>query len=252
MLRQIVTRILIAALLLGGVGTLILIGIASFGLVTGEEFAPDTFQQRSYYYYHLPLIQLKITPVTRRTERHALASLLVEQGYIESKSPPKRWDLIAAFRGGRSWRRGDAQILNFYLSAPNDQQSGIGFWETWTNNHSEKARILWPEVAQLARRNLYFLIPPLFDVALEHGQPADLRNDLNDVLARSYEELAGAEQQMGDYQTAMRHYGEALRYDPNRPASIAGRAECRKKLGKSPLKSTPTSSTDLGKVSQGS
>jgi tetratricopeptide (TPR) repeat protein len=233
MSRRILLRIFYGLLIAGGIGLILLFGVLSFGLVAGEEFAPDTFDRRSYWYYELPLIRLKITPVTRVTSTHQLEQLLVNSNYIVSQPPPKRWDLVTVTRVGRPWQQGDASILCQYLDAydPNTKNV-VSVWETWTTDHPALAKVLWPEVAALARQDLYFLIPRLFDQALVTDNPQTLQNDLNLILARSYEELAKTEVELQNLETAVRFYSDALRREPARTSCLAGRAQCYEALGR--------------------
>ncbi len=204
-----------------------------FGLVSGEEFAPDTFERRSYWYYELPIVHLKLSPVVRKVEQRQFEKALVKDKFVTQISPPKRWDLVAAYRGGRDWRLGDAQILCRYLDAWDSKSSNFtSYWETWTSDHPKLAKVLWPEVVTLARQDLYFLIPPLFEKALAHQQPQKLQNDLNQILARNYDVLATTEVDLANYEAAIRFYSNALKHDPRRKSSLKGRAECYEKSGK--------------------
>lgn len=69
MFRRILVRFLFGLLIVGSLGLVVVIGIANFGLVNGEEFAPDTFERRSYWYFELPLVRLKVTPIKHRCIR---------------------------------------------------------------------------------------------------------------------------------------------------------------------------------------
>ena len=226
------TRWILALLGVACAGCFVLLGTLSFGLVSGEEFGPDTFERRSYWYYELPLVRVKITPVVRDVQRHQLETLLVTKKYVIPQSPPKRWDLVASQRGGQDWRRGDAQILCSYLDAWDPDNNMTSYWETWTTDHPALAKILWPEIATLARRELYFLIPPLLEKSLEHEKPQPLQDDLNRLLANSYDMLAGAELELGHVETAVQFYSDALQRQPGRTSSLQGRAACYDELGK--------------------
>ena len=232
MFRRILTRSLVPLLIITCAGFVLLLGTAHFGLVSGEEFAPDTFERRTYWYYELPLIRLKITPVWRDVQRNQLETMLVAGKYIVPQSPPKRWDLITAQRGGSEWRQGDAQILCHYLDAWDPEKNLTSFWETWTSDHPALAKVLWPEIVKLAQRDLYFLIPALFETTLGNDKPQPLQNDLNQVLARNYDVLAAAEAELRNWKTAVRFYSDALDYQAGRASSLQGRAVCYEELGK--------------------
>ncbi len=231
MLRRILVRILFGLLVAGSIGLIVFFGVASFGRVHGEEFAPDTFERRTYWYYELPLVRLKISPVYRSVTQHQLEQVLTSGQYVVSKPPPNRWDLVSVMRVGRLWRQGDALILCRYLDAW-DTDNSVSVWETWTKDHPALASILWPEVAILARQDLYFLIPRLFDRALATEDPQTLQDDLKGLLARSYEELAATEVELQHLETAVRFYTDALRYEPARTSCLQGRARCYEALGR--------------------
>ncbi len=227
-------RIALALFICACVGVVLFLATFQYGLVSGEEFAPDTFERRSYWYYELPLVQLKLTPVFRSVQQNQLEAALVNDKYITQQPPPKRWDLVAAQRGGGLWRKGDAQILCHYLDAwdPNPKKNMTSFWETWTSDHPTLAKVLWPEVVTLARRDLYYLIPSLFERALAHEKPQSLQNDLNLILARNYHVLAETEVELEHFKTAIQFYSNALNREPGRTSSLNGRATCYEELGK--------------------
>ncbi len=231
MFRRILVRIFFGLLVAGTIALILFFGIVNFGLVDGEEFAADTFQRRTYSYYELPLVRLKVSPITRSVSQYQLEQTLVNGNYIAAQAPPRRWDLVITRRAGRSWRQGDALILCRYLDAWDANDDMTSYWETWTKNHPALAKVLWPEVASLARQDLYFLIPPLFDRALATDNPQTLQSDLNLLLARSFEELAATQGELQNLETAIQFYTEALRHEPARESSLQGRARCYEVLG---------------------
>lgn len=201
-----------------------------FGLVTGEEFSPYTFQRRIYSYYELPLVRLQITPVTRQVQRNPLEKMLVQDRYVEPKTPLKRWDFVAARRGGRLWRRGNARILCQYLDARTRDHNAARFWKTWTSEHPSLANMLWPAIAQLARRQLYPCIPPLFNAALKEGTHKEFQETLDGLMARCYQRVATIQMELGDWQGALELYRAALNHQPTNKKSLKGQARCYQKL----------------------
>ena len=93
-----------------------------YGHVSGEEFAPDTFERRVYSYFELPVLRIQVTPVRRTVSRPQLEQTLVDSKYITINSPPRRWDFVISHRLGEKWREGDAQILSQYLDAWGGEQ----------------------------------------------------------------------------------------------------------------------------------
>lgn len=225
------------ATLLGALA-IIFFGTAFFGHVEGDEFAPDTFARRQYSYFELPILHIQVTPV-----RHvsgppgftgpSLRKTLLASKMIATKSPPSRWDLAVSYRHHDVWRTGDALILCRYLDAT-DSEDHL-YWEKWTRDNGPLAKKLWPEVAKLARQELYILIPDLFELGATAKEPAALQRDLNRVLARNYERLAEIQARLENHSTAIRFFTEALGYAPGRPRSLAGRARSYEAVGKRAL-----------------
>ncbi|MFO7905836.1 MAG: tetratricopeptide repeat protein [Planctomycetota bacterium] len=214
---------------------------ARFGLVTGEEFSPYTFQRRIYSYHELPLIHLQISPVTREVQRHPLEEMLFQEHVPRPKSASQRWDLVAARRGGSPWRQGEAQILCQYLDARTPDNNGARFWKTWTSEHPTLANILWPAIAQLARRQLYACIPPLFNAAQSNRTPKEFQETLDGLLSRCYQRVATIEMELGHWEEALELYRAALNHQPTNKKSLQGQAKCYQKLGEAAA-STQTNS----------
>ena len=57
------SKLLSVCLILILSATVIFLWVASFGMVTGEEFSPDTFQSRSFIYHRFPILGVQVTPV---------------------------------------------------------------------------------------------------------------------------------------------------------------------------------------------
>jgi hypothetical protein len=155
---------------------LTLLAVLLFGVVSGEEFTADTFSRRTYQYVELPYLGIPLSPVGRHEWRSELEQLLTEQEYVAVSGPPYRWDLVAAQRGGTLWREGDAWILCTYLDA-RDRYDSL-YWLDWTRAHPALARIFWPQIARLARRELYLFMPELFALAQTATDPEQLSRDI--------------------------------------------------------------------------
>lgn len=231
MFRRLLPRLIIGLICAAAIGAIVLFGVARFGVVSGEEFSPDTFQRRTYLYYELPLVRWKITPVFRSVQPTQLEKLLVKRKYVGPKTPAKRWDLVFARRSEEPWLQGDALILCDYLDAYDAENNMVSFWETWTSDHPQLAKILWPEVVSLARENRYYLIPPLFELTHEYDQPQRLQEGINQALADQYDLLGATELESGDLEAAIDCYSKALQHQPGRRSSLEGRADCYEQLG---------------------
>jgi hypothetical protein len=230
-MRRIIVRILVALLVLATTGVILLVGTMLYGHVSGEEFAPDTFEHRAYHYYELPVVRMQITPVRRELRRSTLAQTLVDKKFIPCTTPPRRWDLVVSRRMGEELRQGDAQILSQYLDVPDDRDES--HWLQWTEDHPAVARILWPVIAKLAQQELYLFTPELFELAAEQSDPEAFSGDLKRILARRYEELAELEVELSNFAAAVRFFTEALSYEPQRESSVRGRAQAQERLGRS-------------------
>ena len=207
-MRRVFYRLLLTLAVLAGAALVTLIATLMFGSVYGTEFAPDTFERRSYFYYELPVVRLQVTPVQRVTSRSTLEQALIDRKYVQPINPPKRWDLIRAYRVNGLWRQGDAEILAEYLDVHDDKGP---HWLEWSDREPKLAAIFWPEVAKQARAELYILMPDLFELAAQSTDPAKFTRDLQLLLARKYEELADVETALENPRAAERFHGEAVK-----------------------------------------
>ena len=209
--RRLAARALIALLALALMLVVLFLVVVLFGRVDGEEFAPDSFQRRRYAYYQLPIAQLPVTPISRLVSRGPLEKVLVDQNFITPLTPLSRWDFVALkplSGDGREGREGDARILCRYLDALDEHERL--YWLQWTRQHDDLARVFWPTVAELARRELYIFLPDLFRTAADAADPTVLRADLKRELVRNYERLLGNEVIVADRSRAGRMAAQIL------------------------------------------
>ncbi len=123
------------------------------GTVHGVEFNPSTVEQRTFSYWQIPFTKIGITPIVRSTSRPAWAQYLVREGYWKVGAA-NRWDLVGYYEGRAIERReADAAILFDLLDTldTNDDLAG----KTWSEAHTETAKVLWPRVAKLSHYQLY-------------------------------------------------------------------------------------------------
>jgi hypothetical protein len=178
--RRISPRVLVVVMSILGFLVIVYFITLLFGSISGEEFAPDTFSRREFSYYQLPVVHIQVTPVRRVVRPHELCQHLVKNALISTTATESRWDLVAARRGGRRLRDGDALILCRYLDAADAE--GEAYWLTWSNDHPKLAKVLWPKVAQAARDELYTIVPQMFRLAWSLDDPLRLERDLNAIL----------------------------------------------------------------------
>jgi hypothetical protein len=149
--------------------------------VSGDEFAPDTFTRRDFSYDQLPLVERQVSAVRRVEKKSDLCQHLIDNGYISVMSTASRWDLVAARRGTRRLRDGDALILCRYLDARDKE--GKLYWLDWTKDHPKLAKLLWPRVADAARAECYAVIPDMFRAAWSHEDPVGLQGELDTIFS---------------------------------------------------------------------
>jgi hypothetical protein len=157
------------------------------GHVTGVEFAPSHFQQRRFSFYEIPLIHLQITPIRRAAETPATANYLRINSLVQSqRGQPSTWHLVSISRGLSGTTAANAQFLSAQLTL---ESGGDEFWRTWSIDHPQHAKVLWPIVQELALRELYILMPPLFEIAQIEQTPSELQASLQARLKRDLGEL---------------------------------------------------------------
>lgn len=154
-----------------------LVGIK--GRVSGSEFAPSHFQTREFSFYEIPFLHIQITPIKRKNTTGAIARQLRAKSWISVPrgNPPSVWHIVRLWRGPSN-TTAVASLLTEQLRV--GQGSG-GFWKNWNSEHPNRASVLWPQVQELAERELYVLIPEL--MLLARSLPGDdSPNALSDAI----------------------------------------------------------------------
>lgn len=159
-------------------GSLIVLFLAGivlfFGRVQGREFAPSHFEIRRFSFTEIPLLRLQITPIRRVSESSVLQSYLKTSSLITRPvGQPSDWHIIELSRFGVSTEPADAKLLTDFLSIPDNgyrMRRGIAaqsdlYWHQWSIRHPKHAAVLWPQIQKLAERELYLLIPDVFQIA---------------------------------------------------------------------------------------
>ncbi len=223
-------RILIVAVVTLGSLTAMLIAVASFGAHTGEEFCPDSFKRRSFVYYQVPVVRFQISPVSRTDRTNPLEIYLSNSGLI----PPgmrgsPRWDLVTSISGSRRWT-GEASILCNYLDQQDDKDNYV--WLNWSKENPQLARSLWPKIAEVARRQLYLLIPDLMQLADTAEDAERLSVQASSQLADAYFWLAQTHEQLRNHEDAIHFYTWAIAQRTDWIDALGGRARCCQAMGK--------------------
>lgn len=143
--------------------------VLTLGYKSGQEFSPDLLERRSFSYYSIPFVGKQISKVSRVTSTETTESFLLRNQYVAANiTEPTRWHLL------QDWRTDplsssdlDCHILCDYLDEKG--ANGLRHWVNWTNSETEKGKIFWPLVFELARENCYLDIPEMFELCEREG-----------------------------------------------------------------------------------
>lgn len=175
-----------------GISTLVL-GLLGFfvirvaGFVEGEEFSPTHFRARQFTFYEIPILQWQITPIHRDASTPDAAISLTQKKLITPPpGEPDVWHLVSIKRGSSPVVNDDAALLmqQFRFVADGDV-----VWRKWSNDNPELAKILWPTIEKLSQRELYVLMPRLFEMIRKIEDPAALESFIAGYLKAEYESL---------------------------------------------------------------
>ncbi len=178
-----------------------------FGAVNGEEFNPHTLVRRSFRYYQIPGVRVQVSPIIRNTFSVGFEKHLTAQNFVKT-SQKSVWHLVWA-KGTRPQRvRGDASILIDYLG------HGDSPWKKWSTDRPKLAKLFWPVIMDLARRNHYLIIPDLMDSALDNEDEAtsDFQHAVHRSLVEQYLHAAKIEQHENGSQPATEMLEFAVQY----------------------------------------
>ena len=182
-------------------GSLIIIFLAGivffFGQVQGREFAPSHFEIRQFSFTEIPLLRLQITPIRRVSESSVLQRYLNTSSLISRPAgQPTDWHIVELTRFGVSTEPADAKLLTDFLSIPyrGFAMQSDHYWHQWSILHPKHAAVLWPQIQKLAERELYLLIPDVFQIADADPQATTesvdaMRERLREFLITSYASL---------------------------------------------------------------
>lgn len=215
----------------------VLITIAQYGLVTGEEFSAENFSRRQFTYYEIPMIGIQVWPIDRTDKTNDLERFLISEKLInevKTSDAQRRWDLVLATHGSADGQQlvfseGQARILSSYLDAENADKKNV--WLEWSKQHQELAKVVWPIVAKLARQELYVFIPDLLLAARGAADAAEFQQRMNRMLAEKYLDLAKTQQQLGRHELAVELFTECISLAPQLADALTGRANSLSELG---------------------
>ena len=98
----------------------------------------------------------------------------------------KRWHLVSDFGSSVISHQCDARFLTGYLDKLDND--GNSYWDTWNTDFPKCAKVFWPEVAELARDEMYLKIADVMRVAMSVSKddPVPLGPKLKAVLSDVY------------------------------------------------------------------
>jgi hypothetical protein len=206
------------------------LGLATWlqGGVQGEEFAPSHFVIRTFSFHEIPLVRLQVTPIRRTDKVNPLTNLLRSRSLVQVPAgPPDPWHLAKLHRGIASPVLADAEILTSILSLGHD--GATLYWQRWSDQHGEAAARFWPIIQKLAERELYVILPELFEIAESETDPDALQEAIERRLRAAYVELAHDLQDAGYSDMAAGVLEDGLRDYPDDQALLAARAQLASK-----------------------
>jgi hypothetical protein len=157
--------------------------ISTQGYVSGEEFSPTHFQLRNFSFYEIPLIHIQITPIKRSGSTPSTATYVRQSALITPhKGVPTTWHLVSISRGV-STTPADANLLLDQLKLAKGDD---GYWRKWSIDHPARASVFWPVIQKLAERELYIMVPQLFELAQNDQRPQELRQRMDEILIEQY------------------------------------------------------------------
>ena len=180
-----VWMIILVAVAISAVSFLI---IRTQGYVEGQEFSPTHFQARDFHFYEIPLLHLQMTPIRRSSSTPAVATYVRQNSLIGPvpTGSPTQWHLVHLRRGFANSAPADAELLVNQLQLVG---GGDAYWRLWSKERPEQAKRFWPIIRRLAERELYVLMPRLFEIAQRSGSPKQLSADIDRELKHRYAAL---------------------------------------------------------------
>jgi hypothetical protein len=178
--------------------TIVFLALLSSSFVEGEEFSPDDFSRRQFDYVQLPWLKWVLKGIEYRDVSSDIEKSLVSEGWI-STTPAKNWHLCREFYGSQP-AECDARFLVDLLNLKSQKPEFVYYWQEWNENHPDLAKIFWPMIADVARDEMYLIVPELMQLAMEvdtnSGSPrVDVfERQLHEFLTRAYQRFAEADQ----------------------------------------------------------
>jgi len=131
-----------------------------------------------------------------------------------AKGRATTWHLVSISRGLTGQAVADADLLMQHLQLGDDQDP---YWKSWSKQHPNHSAILWPIIQQLAKRELYVLIPMVFQIAEANADSSTyvMQTTLDMRLAMEYVTLIKDMREAKKDDIAAELLAEALIDHPN-------------------------------------
>ena len=190
----------------------------SWGMRSGVEFSPDDFTRRSFSYNKDPLFGFVFVGreyVTRTTD---LETELISDGWIKPLiRTKKQWHLVSDSRSNSELVSSDcdARFLTNYLDRTNSDFENI--WTVWNRDHPKLAKVFWPVVAEMARDEMYLLLPDLMQFADNYNSKDTnaFQSAINDIRTNSYRKLGELDFELGRIARAKYRLAKAKTASPD-------------------------------------
>ena len=192
---------------------------------SGKEFSPDDFMERRFSYNQTPLVNWVLRKKTYSDSTPFVAKELIAEGLIiPIRSKIKPWHLTSDSGSSVVVSHDcDARFLTEMLDEIGDDNESY-FWLQWNEKYPKSAKIFWPMIADLARKEMYLKIPEVLDWAseVESDNPEEFEKLLNEKVALLYLEMGTIDFDLN------RHLRAGIRL--KRSLELADRNETQKKL----------------------
>lgn len=161
---------------------LLAIVLSPLSMIIGVEFSPDTFYQRQFFYLRVPGTQIALTQRTVN-EMASFSRTLVDDRWVqEIRSGEARWDLVMDNFTPKHSPDCDAQLLVQELDRRNAEFEYV--WSKWSDKYPQRAKVLWPIVADFARHQMYLYLSDIFEFCRREDRlPDDQFADQLKILA---------------------------------------------------------------------
>lgn len=185
------------------IGLVILFGM---GHHSGTEFSPDDFSRRSFSYNQSPWFNWILVKKSYDDASGGLDRDLIADGLIQEElNDPQVWHLVldlGSTENGLVSHDCDARFLTNYLDLTDDE--GDYYWGAWNEEFPIAAKLFWPQIADLARHEMYLKIPDVmrFAMKLETDGSDPFQEDLEQLVAQCYLEMGVIDLQLNRYERA--------------------------------------------------